>query len=132
VASGEDSRVGDHAKAPSTIDVAVDCADVEAQARFWAEALGYQPLGSWQQYRSLVPPEGEVGPKLVLQQVPEARPPGKNRLHLDLIVGPDIEGEARRLEALGAQRRSDPIAEAGTRWIVMIDPEGNEFCVCET
>ena len=116
----------------SRIDVAIDCADVDAQASFWAVALGYESSGSSEQYRGLVPTAGSTGPKLVLQQVPEAKPQTKNRLHLDLIVGDAIEAEADRLVALGARRQSDPIEEAGTRWIVMTDPEGNEFCVCVT
>jgi predicted enzyme related to lactoylglutathione lyase len=52
-------------------------------------------------------------------------------MHLDLFVG-DIEAEARRMTALGARRLSaDPLTgPSGDRWIVMADPEGNEFCVC--
>jgi predicted enzyme related to lactoylglutathione lyase len=52
-------------------------------------------------------------------------------MHLDIEV-PDIEGLADELEVLGAQRlRSDVMAEHGSRWILMADPEGNEFCVCD-
>ena len=68
---------------------------------------------------------------LILQQVDEPPPETKNRLHVDLIVGPDFEAEAGRLESLGARRLSDVFHEAGTAWIVMADPEGNEFCLGE-
>ncbi len=52
-------------------------------------------------------------------------------MHLD-IETPDIEAEAARLEALGARRLAvDVLAEHGTHWYVMADPEGNEFCVCD-
>ena len=54
-----------------------------------------------------------------------------NRMHLDIDAG-DIEAEASRLEALGARRLvDDPVTEHGTTWILMADPEGNEFCVCD-
>ncbi len=112
------------------VDVALDCADVEAQAEFWAAALGYDRFGSGGQYRSLTAPPGAPGPKLVLQQVPEPRSV-KNRMHLDLIVD-DVDAEVARLEALGARRLgSDPVSELGITWVVMADPEGNEFCICD-
>jgi predicted enzyme related to lactoylglutathione lyase len=51
-------------------------------------------------------------------------------MHLDVHV-PDVGAEVRRLEGLGAERvDADPIEEAGTIWVRMRDPEGNEFCVC--
>jgi predicted enzyme related to lactoylglutathione lyase len=66
-----------------------------------------------------------------LQQVPEAKT-GKNRMHLD-IETLDIEAEAARLEGLGATRvQADQIHEHGTNWVLMADPEGNEFCVCDS
>lgn len=72
-------------------------------------------------------------PRLVLQRVPEPKV-SKNRMHLDIIEA-DIEAEAARLEALGARRLTDTLEEAlgnvVLRWIIMADPEGNEFCVCD-
>ena len=54
----------------------------------------------------------------------------KNRVHFD-IETPDIDSEAARLESLGARRLDTEVREEhGTRWFVMADPEGNEFCVC--
>lgn len=111
------------------IIIAIDAADVDALRDFWVAALGYQPYGEVGQYRSVVPPEGEVGPKVVFQAVPEPRANHKNRLHLDIEVGDEMESEAVRLEELGARRLTDLIEEAGTSWIVMADPEGNEFCL---
>jgi predicted enzyme related to lactoylglutathione lyase len=62
--------------------------------------------------------------------VPEPKQ-AKNRMHLDLWVA-DIEAEAQRLVRLGARRQSvKPVEELGSRWIVMADPEGNEFCLCQ-
>ena len=51
----------------------------------------------------------------------------KNRLHLDLIPDGSSEEEAKRLEALGATRAD--IGQKDVTWIVMADPEGNEFCI---
>ena len=75
------------------------------------------------------PAGGAPGPKFIFQQVPEGRAAGKNRLHVDIEVGDDLDSECDRLVGLGARRVSDRIAEAGTDWIVMADPEGNEFCL---
>ena len=110
------------------LSVALDCGDVERQAEFWADALGYDRLFAEGQYVVLGPAPGPA-PRLVLQQVPEAKP-GKNRLHLDLHVEV-MADEVVRLEALGARRLGVPFDEYGSRWQVMTDLEGNEFCVCE-
>lgn len=69
------------------------------------------------------------GMRLLFQLVPE-RKIVKNRLHLDLHVGIDkIESEVERLEALGGTRLTERLQDATATWIVMGDPEGNEFCV---
>ena len=111
------------------LELALDCADVDAQAVFWAAALGYTQTGAAGQYRKLSPSTGDPGPNLVLQAVPEPKT-AKIRLHLDLVVD-DPEAEVTRLVGLGAARVDRaPFDEHGHRWIAMIDPEGNEFCVC--
>ncbi|MFM9369267.1 VOC family protein [Streptomyces sp. Da 82-17] len=69
-----------------------------------------------------------LGRRLLFNQVPEPKT-GKNRMHLDLHVGADRRAaEVARLEGLGAsvQRAVD---EPGGSWVIMQDPEGNEFCV---
>jgi predicted enzyme related to lactoylglutathione lyase len=112
----------------ANIALVIDCADPQKLAGFWAEALGIPVLGGEGQYVMLASPSGKL-PKLLLQGVAEPKA-GKNRMHLDLHT-PDIETEANRLEGLGARRLEDgPRSEFGERWIVMADPEGNEFCVC--
>jgi predicted enzyme related to lactoylglutathione lyase len=111
------------------IGLVLDCADPARLASFWAPALDYVNLGDVGAYAVLVP-DGRPGPKLLLQRVPEPKTV-KNRMHLD-IETPDVAAEAARLEALGARRvQTDEIHEHGTTWIVMADPEGNEFCVCD-
>ena len=107
----------------------IDATDVDTVRDFWVAALGYEAFGEFEQYRSAVPPAGADGPKFVFQQVPEGRAAAKNRLHLDIEVGDEMEAECARLIGLGARRLGERIAEAGTEWIVMADPEGNEFCL---
>ena len=108
------------------IDVVIDCADPEALADFWAEALGYKKLGFFEPHFVLLPATREY-PPVILQRVPEPKTV-KARIHFDLRV-PDIEKEAQRLEHLGA-RRIDIGQGPDPGWIAMADPEGNEFCVC--
>ncbi|MGV4983059.1 VOC family protein [Streptomyces sp. NPDC001709] len=69
-----------------------------------------------------------LGRRLLFQRVPEPKTV-KNRLHLDLHPGPERRAaEAARLEALGA-RVVREVKERGGEWLVMTDPEGNEFCL---
>jgi len=108
----------------------LDCADPDALAAFWAPALGYTNVGSAGSYVMLLPAEGD-GPQLLLQRVAEAKA-AKNRMHLDIHVA-DIAAEANRLAALGARRlEMHPLEEHGTHWFLMSDPEGNEFCICDS
>ena len=108
------------------IELVLDVSDLDRMAEFYAAALGYRPEGSIGQYRSIVPAEGPGRPKLILQRVDEPKR-AKNRMHIDLKAD-DIEAEADRLVALGATRQHRIEEDAGT-WLVMADPEGNEFCV---
>ncbi len=114
---------------PASIGLVLDCADPERLAPFWSAALGYTNLGHGGSY-VLLAPEGGGGPNLLLQRVPEPRV-AKNRMHLDLHT-PDIEAEASRLVELGARRLHPAVLEEhDTHWVLMADPEGNEFCVCD-
>ena len=112
----------------ATLGLVLDCADPEALARFWSAAIGYETLGGAGNYVMLVDPERRQ-PKLLLQRVDEPKA-SKNRMHVD-IETPGVDAEVARLEGLGARRLvPDAIEEHGTHWVVMADPEGNEFCVC--
>ena len=110
------------------LGLVLDCADPDTLAAFWSSAIGYAVLGGAGSYVLLVDEAGQQ-PKLLLQRVAEPKS-GKNRMHVD-IETPTVDAEVARLEALGA-RRIEPqaIEEHGTRWVLMADPEGNEFCVC--
>ncbi len=114
------------------ITLVVDCSDPERLAEFWSAALGYEKVRHFGQY-TVLSRGGPGFPALILQQVPEPKT-GKNRLHLD-IIETDVEPEAARLEALGARRLEGPLREElgdiVVNWIVLADPEGNEFCVCD-
>lgn len=111
-----------------TFGLVLDCADPDALAQFWSEALGYLTLGGAGSYVVLVDADGKQ-PKLLLQRVDEPKST-KNRMHFD-IETPTVDEEVARIEVLGAKRmRADAIEEHGSRWVVLADPEGNEFCVC--
>jgi catechol 2,3-dioxygenase-like lactoylglutathione lyase family enzyme len=112
----------------AALELVLGCADLDDQARFWAAALGYELHGQAHQYRALVAPPGEGGPPLILQRAAEPAA-AANRLHLTVLVG-DVDREADRLVALGAQRLGAPADGFGHRWVPMADPEGNEFRVC--
>lgn len=111
------------------VGIVIDCNDIELMTNFWGAALRYQQRGDAGHFRSIAAP-GNDEPRIILQRVPEQRV-GKNRLHID-IHADDIEGEAVRIERLGAHRiDTTPFSEVGSRWIRMLDPEGNEFCIVE-
>lgn len=156
------SRSGEAANVPVTMlfwQLTIDANDPALLARFWAKALGYQPVPpaapdtTWNaHYRStlgedpefddrLFDPNG-IRPPIFFQEVPEARA-GKNRLHLDLYpTARDdslplerrveiVDGEVNRLVGLGAtiERRFREEDPDPHYHVVMHDPEGNEFCV---
>ena len=140
------------------VQITFDCADPRALCLFWVEVLGYQeqppPPGfdSWDAFldsvgvpqdqrndRSAAVPVDGDGPRLFFQKVPEGKT-AKNRVHLDVRAAPGLETdermaaletEAERLVALGATRvrRFEPGTELSAGFIVMNDPEGNEFCL---
>ena len=112
------------------LGLVLDCQDPERLATFWSPALGYDLIGGAGGYVLLLPPGGEAGPQFLLQRVPEPKQT-KNRMHFDIHVA-DIEAEAARLVDLGAERvNEDQLSEHGHSWVLMQDPEGNEFCVCD-
>jgi catechol 2,3-dioxygenase-like lactoylglutathione lyase family enzyme len=106
--------------------LAIDCADPAALAEFWTAALGYRRLEDDDPDEvSLVPPPNGQGTRLLFLPVPEGKQI-KNRLHLDLRPE-DQDAEVERLIGLGA-RRVD-VGQKDVSWVVLADPEGNEFCV---
>ena len=110
------------------LGLVLDCLDPQALAPFWAAALGYDVIADVDNYVMLLP-ANKPGPKLLLQRVPEQKTT-KNRVHFDVETA-DIEAMASELESRGAKRVGGVQSEHGSSWIVMNDPEGNEFCVCD-
>ncbi|MFI1161283.1 VOC family protein [Streptomyces sioyaensis] len=99
----------------------VDAAAPERLAAFWSELLGRPVVGRTGPYVWL---RRENGLGLGFQQTAEPKS-GKNRMHVD-ITSPDPAAEQQRVEALGG-RRLEQYADGG--FLVMADPEGNEFCI---
>jgi hypothetical protein len=120
--------------------VVVDCHDIVAQSRWWAQAIDWRIGYEDPDEVVLVPPHAldetrsipllERGPGLVFVTVPEGKQL-KNRLHIDLAPpgDTDLDTEVGRLEALGARRVDVGQDAARVSWVVLADPEGNEFCV---
>ena len=107
----------------------VDSAHPSRSADFWEAALGWRRTHDSDNEVVLEPPAGSpedgVAPDLLFLKVAEPKMV-KNRLHLDLRPA-DQAAEVARLEALGA-RRVD-IGQGDVSWVVMTDPDGNEFDV---
>jgi predicted enzyme related to lactoylglutathione lyase len=104
--------------------VVVDAEDPARLARWWAEALGYVIVNEEPDEVEIRRSADEL-PGLLFTSVPEAKTV-KNRLHLDLRPE-DQEAEVERLVDMGA--RPADIGQHEVSWVVLADPEGNEFCV---
>ncbi len=106
------------------VNLVVDANDPARLARWWAEALGYKIIDEH-------PDEVEIrrspdeAPGLIFLPVPEGKTV-KNRLHIDLRPD-DQEAEVERLVDMGA--RHVDVGQGEVSWVVLADPEGNEFCV---
>jgi Glyoxalase-like domain len=111
-------------------NISIDAADPRSLAAFWEAALGWRRTFENDDEVVLEPPAGSpedgIVPDVVLLRVDDARVI-KNRLHLDLRPT-DQAAEVARLEALGAARIDVGQADDVT-WVVLSDPDGNEFCV---
>ncbi|MFP5073171.1 VOC family protein [Pseudonocardia nantongensis] len=116
-------------------ELAIDCADPGGLARFWCAVLGYRvedeadgivtigppAVPERRDHRGPAPPDADVRARAEVETV-------KNRLHIDVNPTDREQGEeVRRLLGLGA-RRVD-VGQGDESWVVLADPEGNEFCV---
>ncbi len=104
--------------------ITFDALEPEPLARWWADRFDAEvkPLDP----TFLLVTGGGLPVTLGFQGVPDPTP-GKNKVHLDLVV-PDIDAEAERLVAAGATNLGER-GGAGFRWITLADPDGNQFCV---
>lgn len=111
-------------------NIVIDSTDPAPLARFWSDALGWRITHEDETEIVLEPPAGSpedgISPDILFLRVPETRTV-KNRLHIDLRPD-DRDAEVARLETLGA-KRIDIGQGQDVSWVVMADPQGNEFCV---
>jgi predicted enzyme related to lactoylglutathione lyase len=111
-------------------ELVIDCNDPRRVADFWKEVLGYQETDDSDGFIEIAEAPG-VMPTLLFAPVPEGKQT-KNRLHID--VSPrdrEQDEEVERIVALGATR-ADVGQASDVSWVVLADPEGNEFCVLKT
>ena len=112
-------------------EIVVDCIEPVAMARWWAETLGWSSSTTEEGEWVLHPLAGDdTTPALLFDTVPEPKQT-KNRVHVDLASHSRAEQTAivDQLLARGASRAD--VGQSGTPWVVLADPEGNEFCVLE-
>ncbi len=107
--------------------VLTDCADPPGLASFWSGAAGWPVCESAADFASLRSATG-TGPFLEFLRVPEPKS-AKNRLHTDVAPPPggDVQAEQARLCAAGAHQVD--VGQRNVSWVVLGDPEGNEFCI---
>ena len=129
------------------IQITVDAADPRGLGAFWCEVLGYieQPppagFADWDEALdamgidrsdpnrafAIVDPDG-IGPRVFFLKVPESKT-AKNRMHLDIHTDPTgLTNRCDELVAIGATLVAE-FDEPEGRWITLLDPEGNEFCL---
>lgn len=115
----------------AVLNVTFDCHDARLVAEFWSAATGYaleEVRSPGNEYWVASSPDGGW-PRLVFVTVPE-RKVVKNRVHLDVVPRErDQDGEVDRLVGLGASLVDDRRKLSPGGWVVLADPEGNEFCV---
>ena len=118
-----------HGEARSELrQVVVDAADFRGLARWWAQALSWRVVFTADEEVEIAPQEGQPGVPLVFVPVADVKR-GPNRIHLDL----DSDSPAAQRETVGmllhaGATRAD-VGQGSTPWVVLADPEGNEFCV---
>lgn len=115
--------------------IAVDCREPYSLSEWWKEVLGYvedpDDPNDPEHEECWIQDPREKGVSLIFIKVPE-RKSGKNRLHLDLRPrAGERNAEYQRLLRHGATKVEDHrgVDGPGTGWVVMADPEGNEFCI---
>jgi Glyoxalase-like domain len=117
----------DYADAGAVAAIVLDSRDPQSLATFWVAATGLSIVGSGDVYASLARPDGS-GPRLELIRVDDPKA-AKNRVHIDVApyAEDDQAAEVSRLRDLGASPAD--IGQGELTWVVLADPEDNEFCV---
>ena len=114
-------------------ELVIDCHDHVLVGTFWSRVLGYeiteQSDGPENYHVALQGPDGE-GPTILVDRTPDQKV-SKNRLHIDVnATDRSHDEEVERILALGATRAD--IGQGEQSWVVLADPEGNEFCVLQS
>jgi hypothetical protein len=104
--------------------VVIAASDAAGLGRWWADALGWVVVNDSPEEFEIRPSADQM-PGLVFLPVPEAKQ-SKNRLHLDFRPA-DQQAEVERFLRAGATRAD--VGQGPAPWVVLADPEGNEFCV---
>ena len=116
----------DHAVSLVVDGILIDCVDLDVMTAFWCHALDLEHVWTGPSGGHLLAATDGSGRRLALMPSHSTKT-AKNRVHLDLRPDRDQQAEVRRLERLGARRLD--IGQVDVTWVVMADPEGNEFCV---
>jgi hypothetical protein len=118
----------------SVFNVVFDAREPRRLGRFWAGVTGYTVADVRDDFVRLRAPDHRGVRQLLFLQVDDPTP-GKNRMHVDLAAT-ELDTEIDRLLGLGASLADEPVDGRprwregnGIRWVVLRDPEGNEFCV---
>ena len=110
----------------------VDCANAYELSEWWKQLLGYVDLDgdpNLPGHEECLIQRPDGGHQLLFIEVPDVKQ-GKNRIHLDLRPTEGTrDAELARLTELGASVVADRRNADGTGWVVLADPEGNEFCI---
>ena len=110
----------------------VDCTNAYVLSEWWRAVLGYAMIPDDPNepgHEECLILDRETGHQLLFIEVPEAKS-GKNRLHVDLRPREGTrDAEVERVLALGATEVADRRRPDGSGWVVLADPEGNEFCI---
>lgn len=107
-------------------ELCIDCADPEKLAEFWCEVLDYK-ITERDDDEVEIKGSRDTDPSILFARVPEKKTV-KNRLHIDLSPSDrEQDAEVERIKALGATPVD--IGQGDVSWVVLADPEGNEFCV---
>ncbi|GGK81183.1 glyoxalase [Sphaerisporangium melleum] len=111
----------------------IDCARPYELADWWRQVTGWPFSEDTRPDDEEVMLEAPDGPHLLFIRVPEGKTV-KNRLHLDVMAEPGgtRDEQVERVIGLGAKMYEDHRQGDGSGWATLLDPEGNEFCVCRS
>jgi predicted enzyme related to lactoylglutathione lyase len=107
-------------------ELVIDCREPLPLAQFYASLIGGEAVDRDPDW-ALVEPADDTGLRIGFQRVPESKQV-KNRVHLD-VLAPDLEAGTAAAVAIGARRQGEVVREEDGAFQILLDPEGNEFCL---